>query len=659
MKQSWLFCGWCALLLLWAQWISLPFAWLLLVLLLWQYRCHYRMHILCVIILLLFTCRMSLFKPKAPPAPNTLLQIREIKSGYALAHGDGQDVVVYHVDHVHFGDVIEVQGTYSEVSSLHNLHSFYFPDWLRKRGIHYQLQAKKVRIVQEGNGLRHDIFQRVSNMGNDTMRTWLVSMLYGIHEDDATYFLTSSGLHLSTLQHLIKKLALLILSPIHASLILLLLMGIVGHITVFSASLLRILLFQCIGLCCHRWNEQDRLGIAMVVTLLLFPYMAWELAFLLPVGFRMLSLFNVRQHSRRMLSLLLLIPMQYVFFQSCNPLQIVLFPLYRIVYALLYLFCILALFLPLDFLFSSLSIIAQRLQQMQAWGITLYYIPQLLWLIAWCYYAAHYMSHAQSKAIKHLALLFLYAPFASYVNPFGEVLMIDVGQGDATLITLPFHQGAILIDIMGSQYRNIPKEVVVPQLRARGYNTLDLLILTHDDADHSGGKQQLLEEIDVKQIIDNKQKTIIPEGFPLAFLLTDYVGSNDNDNSIITYMDIGTLQFLFMGDAGVAVEAQLLQQYDKLSVDVVKLGHHGSDTSSSLAFLHAVQPRLALISSGRNNRYRHPSPAVIERLQNQNIPTHVTARDGAVSIRFSKLFSYYVSAERTIGILDILGMYIR
>lgn len=115
-------------------------------------------------------------------------------------------------------------------------------------------------------------------------------------------------------------------------------------------------------------------------------------------------------------------------------------------------------------------------------------------------------------------------------------------------------------------------------------------------------------------------------------------------------MQTDQLKALFMGDAGTEAEAALLQRYD-LAVDVLKVGHHGSDTSSSLSFLHELQPQLALVSAGRNNRYHHPSTAIMQRLRQENIPALVSARDGAVSIRFSRYFSYYVSAEGAIGIL--------
>ncbi len=651
MKNSWLLCGWCCLLLLWGHRVAFWFSLLLMLGLLLYYHRHYKAHPLFLLLLLLLQVRMTLLLREPEKPVDTVLQIREIKAGYALAHTQGQDVIVYGLEHANFNDIVQVRGIYAPVTSLHNFHRFYFPDWLKKRGIRYQIQAESYQILEEGSGMRHTLYALVQGLSDKRQRTWINMMLYGIHEEDVSYFLTSSGLHVATLAAFLQKLLLMVCSQTNASVITLLLLGLCGHVTVFSSSLIRILLFRLVNLCCRTWNLQDRLGISMAALLLLFPYMAWELAFLLPLGFRMLSLFNVRKRSRRLTSLLLLVPMQFLFFQSCNPLQLLLFPFFRYAYAFLYAGCLLSLPFSFGALFALTTRLADLLDAFQQCGRTLYYTPQLFWLCLWGRGAVCYISYTQKKPLTMLCLLFLYAPFSSWFDPFGEVLMIDVGQGDCTLITLPFHQGAVMIDIMGNRYRNIPKEVVAPIVKAKGYQKLDALILTHDDFDHSGGKEELLKELEVTRIIDNKGKAESIKGLPLTFLLRDYEGKDTNDNSIVTYMQTDQLKVLFMGDAGVEAEEALLRRYD-LTVDVLKVGHHGSDTSSSLSFLHELQPSLALVSAGRNNRYHHPSPSVMQRLKRENIPTLVSAQDGAVSIRFSRYFSYYVSAERTIGILQ-------
>ena len=263
MKNSWLLCGWCCLLLLWAHWISIWFSLALMLGLLWYYRSHYRIHPLFVLLLLLLQGRMLLLLREPETPMDTVLQIREIKAGYAIAHTQGQDVMVYGLKHANFNDIVQVKGTYAPVTSLHNFHRFYFPDWLKRRGIRYQIQAQSYQLLQEGSGVRHTLYAHVQGIADRKQRSWLNMLLYGIHEEDVSYFLTSSGLHIATLAACLQKLLLMICSQANASVIALLLLGLCGHVTVFSSSLIRILLFRLVTLCCHSRNPQDRLGISM------------------------------------------------------------------------------------------------------------------------------------------------------------------------------------------------------------------------------------------------------------------------------------------------------------------------------------------------------------------------------------------------------------
>ena len=212
MKNSWLLCGWCCLLLLWAHWISIWFSLALVLGLLWYYRSHYRIHPLFVLLLLLLQGRMLLLLREPETPMDTVLQIREIKAGYAIAHTQGQDVMVYGLKHANFNDIVQVKGTYAPVTSLHNFHRFYFPDWLKRRGIRYQIQAQSYQLLQEGSGVRHTLYAHVQGIADRKQRSWLNMLLYGIHEEDVSYFLTSSGLHIATLAACLQKLLLMICS---------------------------------------------------------------------------------------------------------------------------------------------------------------------------------------------------------------------------------------------------------------------------------------------------------------------------------------------------------------------------------------------------------------------------------------------------------------
>nr|WP_326187956.1 ComEC/Rec2 family competence protein [Exiguobacterium indicum] len=233
-----------------------------------------------------------------------------------------------------------------------------------------------------------------------------------------------------------------------------------------------------------------------------------------------------------------------------------------------------------------------------------------------------------------------------------EVYGFDVGQGDSTFIRTK--EDAILID--GGN--NGKGEDVVRYLQELGVKRLTAVIATHPDADHIGGLDTVLDAFPVDSVyaprvthttetyrdflfaVKREGVTIksvkagleIPsEAARFTFLapLTD--GTQDlNSWSAVLRVEHGQDRFLFMGDAPIRTERQLLESDVDLSADVLKLGHHGADTSSSLPFLQAVDPKRALISAGKDNAYRHPRPSVLQELKTERITIDRTDQSGTI-----------------------------
>ncbi|KNH35953.1 ComEC/Rec2 family competence protein [Exiguobacterium acetylicum] len=233
-----------------------------------------------------------------------------------------------------------------------------------------------------------------------------------------------------------------------------------------------------------------------------------------------------------------------------------------------------------------------------------------------------------------------------------EVYGFDVGQGDSTFIRTK--EDAILID--GGN--NGKGEDVVRYLQELGVKRLTAVIATHPDADHIGGLDTVLDAFPVDSVyaprvthttetyrdfllaVKREGVTIksvkagleIPsEAARFTFLapLTD--GTQDlNSWSAVLRVEHGQDRFLFMGDAPIRTERQLLESDVDLSTDVLKLGHHGADTSSSLPFLQAVDPKRALISAGKDNAYRHPRHSVLQELKTERITIDRTDQSGTI-----------------------------
>jgi competence protein ComEC len=284
------------------------------------------------------------------------------------------------------------------------------------------------------------------------------------------------------------------------------------------------------------------------------------------------------------------------------------------------------------------------------------------------------------KVIKYGALLILpilIHYLSNVLTPAGEITFIDVGQGDSILIKLPFGRGNYLIDAGGAlmfetedwKMRSDPyetgKDTVVPFLKSKGISKIDKFFLTHGDMDHIGGAAAVLREMKVKSIVFprgadfsetekdliyqakiNKSEIVFTKagdswviGDSLFQVLSPFGGEmgegmGKNDGSIVLFAKVGGLSWLFTGDLEEQGEGQLIKSYPKLKADVLKVGHHGSKTSSTDLFLSGVKPRIGVISAGRNNRYGHPHNDVMNRLNKNNIKVLRTDKQGAVTYFF-------------------------
>lgn len=235
------------------------------------------------------------------------------------------------------------------------------------------------------------------------------------------------------------------------------------------------------------------------------------------------------------------------------------------------------------------------------------------------------------KGTAALGAAFLLLNCVPYSSLLGEsVHFIDVGQGDSTLMISGGE--AVLVDTGGNLSFDMAKEVLVPYFRKQRVYSLKALILTHGDFDHDGAKDSLISSFPVGQVLDE------PSDFPFRFGNTEieninsFGGADENENSLILRFELASASFLLMGDAGKKTEERLLESGTDVDADVLKIGHHGSDSSSFYPFLEAVSPSLAVISCGEGNRYGHPEPAVLSRLSSLGIEVRRTDLEGTIEL---------------------------
>ena len=149
--------------------------------------------------------------------------------------------------------------------------------------------------------------------------------------------------------------------------------------------------------------------------------------------------------------------------------------------------------------------------------------------------------------------------------------------------------------------------------------------------DHNELEQDLIKVLDKKKIpYYSCVKELNIDDNKLYFLNTkDY--ANENDNSSVIYTELNNYKFLFMGDAGVKVEEDLIEKYNLQDIDVLKVGHHGSKTSSSKTFIDEINHNYSIISVGKNNRYGHPNNSVLDNLEKSKI--YRTDQDGSIMFK--------------------------
>lgn len=204
---------------------------------------------------------------------------------------------------------------------------------------------------------------------------------------------------------------------------------------------------------------------------------------------------------------------------------------------------------------------------------------------------------------------------------------------------------------------SIGESILIPYFHSLGIHHLDYLILTHGDYDHMGEAINLVNNFKVENVIFNNDsynvleqelikvldaknieyykglKELNIDNNKLYFLNTG-IYENENDNSNVIYFKLNNYKFLFMGDAGVEREKDILEKYNLKDIDFLKVGHHGSNTSSSEEFINSINPKYSLISVGKNNRYGHPKESVLDTLKDSKI--YRTDINGSIEIKLNK-----------------------
>ena len=544
--------------------------------------------------------------------------------------------------------------------------------------IYYQFKhwlSKKIESIDDTGYIKAFVLGSKNEIDEDIFKTY--------QNNGITHLFAISGMHIS----LFSSILLFLLKKIHLKdnqaykIVLLFLLGYTFLVS-FTASVVRAFtLYLLLYL-----NKRLKLGVtttrifiyAIVLILLLNPFFILDIGFLyssltsfglilfsdyLKTSNKVLALFKVS-----LIALLFSLPITINNFYEYNFLSILanilIVPLVStIIYPLSLITLIFPFFHPiLKFFLMILETISTILSNITWFKIIL---PKMPWFLVISYYFIIYLIFKTKKkglVILLIILLLGYKLSFNFDNNF-YVYYLDVGQGDSILLINPRSRKATLIDTGGKKsvsYNEFPPNEyhisnnIITFLKSINISKINTLITTHGDYDHMGeslnivnnfkvGKvvlncgslneleQDLITLLDKKHIKYSKCINQLDISPIKLYFLNSGEYDNENDNSNVIYAKLNDYKFMFMGDAGVEKEKDILNKYNISVIDVLKIGHHGSKTSSSKEFITKIKPKYSIISVGKNNRYGHPNKEVLENLKDSKI--YRTDQDGSIMFK--------------------------
>lgn len=621
------------------------------------------------------------------------------------------------------GDSCRITGEVSLPEESRNPGQFDYREYLKTKGISHQMIIQSLADVKcEGQTFINHIYElreyiqtNITETYSEETAAWMIALVLGddsfIDEETIELFrnwglshlLAISGLHVGLIVGLVYfiLIKLGIMTKEKAQWVMLCFLPIYALIAGGEPSVWRASIMVSIVILLSKWKwhltATDVISIVFLTLIFVDKFIVYHVGFQLSfiVTFALILsrkwLTNTKSSFFQLLrisfvSQLVIIPLQFIYFFTVQPLSILLnvivVPYFSLfVIPSMFLLAMLS-FLPIipsvfDYLFvhslSPVLTLINRLEDVMNYPwimgdiptifIVLYYIVFILLM----YYATKNVLKTAFKYGVILTLLITMVIIRPYFSPYGSVTMIDMGQGDTFIIELPYREGVVFMDA-GATFSftdmapsdKVFTQIIKPYLQYQGISAIDKIFISHEDMDHMGSVNYLIDEFDVKEVVtspfynlseesvrdwtrqgtgikimkQNEQITLANVTFKVLSPIKD--SGSENENSLVIYTKIGGKSWLFTGDIGVEIEKEIIKNYPTLTVDVLKAGHHGSKTSTDKEFVNHIKPDYALISAGQNNRYGHPSPEVLETLDDAGVLIFRTDTQGAVVYRFKQ-----------------------
>ena len=591
---------------------------------------------------------------------------------------DNDDEIKNFKSNYSFGDKVYIEGEISVPNNNTIPNNFNYKDYLYHKYIYYIVKIDKIKMISKNDNIflniKNSIYKRIDAIKyNDYLYAFILGKSYYIDSEvlnnykinGITHLFALSGLHVSMFSSII----LFILKKIKLNeklsyLITSLFLIFFAFIASFTPSIVRSVLFFILSSINNVYylyiKPKYLLYIVFSILIFINPFYIYDTGFILSfcISFFILLFNEKNKINNNLLSILVIsilstlssLPIIINMSYEVNILGFInnLFFIPYVTYIVFPLSIIVVFISKLSFILNFLIIIMEYISKVSSniLNIKLIFPKMSLFLII-IYYVLLILivKKINLKKIFIIYLSFLY--FRCDFDKNNYVYFIDVGQGDSALIVTKNNK-SILIDTggkVGSNY-SLMKSNVIPFFKSIGIRKLDYLFITHGDYDHAGYGIDLVNNFNVKNRFTNNgkynslEKKLNVKNFNNSYIKIDNVEiyslnnklyNNENSDSLVLLVIIDNYKLLFMGDASINTEKDIIDNYDIGDVFILKVGHHGSKTSSSKEFINSVNPKYSIISVGKNNKFGHPNKEVLDNLSSSKI--YRTDIDGSIMFK--------------------------
>ena len=574
----------------------------------------------------------------------------------------------------YLGSYVKVYGTKKELINNTIPNTFNYKKYLYNNYIYSNYIVDKIEIVKQANifyKIKSSIYKHI-NTYNDNIKSYLNLFILGdktLLDSDSYSLYQSNGIwHLFAISGMHISLIILVLSKLlkhikYKKIIISLVLFYFMFLTNFSASVERVCTFYFLKNIFEYLNFKiSNIKILFLVAFILIiidPFIIYNNGFLYSFIITlaiMLESNNITGNyfikilKISIISFLASLPITININYEINLLSIILNIFYvpfisLIIFPFIIITFIFKCLAPLLSILITILEVSNKIFNSLKISII---IPKMSFILIIFYYLVLFLMYKNNnkKYIGLNIIIILINMIIPKLDSNYYVYYLDVGQGDSSVRISPYKKEILMIDTGGqinSDYHASNNTILF--LKSLGIGKINLLIISHGDADHAKETINILDKYRIDNIIINKNKINnleqeislkgnITDTYHSKYFnymnINDYISDDENYSSIITYLNIYNYRFLFMGDSPKEVEKKLVSDY-KIECDFLKVGHHGSRTSSSKYFIDKINPKYSIISVGRNNKYGHPNEEVLNNLVNSKV--YRTDQDGSIMIK--------------------------